>query len=74
MVKVGSEQRATRWVQEALSDLEIAEILFKAGKFNGGAFYAQQAEEKSLKGLLLANHESPWGHSSIKITLIGLLV
>ncbi|ABL79085.1 HEPN domain-containing protein [Thermofilum pendens] len=54
---------ALRWLSEAEWDLETAEILHKAGRYNAAAFYAHQAAEKACKALLYSIHEAPWGHS-----------
>jgi len=52
-----------RWFSEAEWDLETAEVLHGARRFNAAAFYAHQAAEKAVKALLYAMHQAPWGHS-----------
>ncbi len=58
---------ADRWLLEARADLQTAEILFQAGRYNACAFYSQQAAEKALKALLFARHEVAWGHSTLEL-------
>jgi len=38
-----------RWFSEAVWDLETAEILHSARRYNAAVFYAQQAAEKAAK-------------------------
>ena len=52
-----------RWLEEALWDLETAEILLRNGRYNAACFYAHQAAEKAAKALLYSVNEGPWGHS-----------
>ena len=52
-----------RWLAEAEGDLQTAEILLQASRYNASAFYSQQSAEKALKGLLYGLHDAPWGHS-----------
>lgn len=54
---------ASRWLEEALWDLETARILHREKRFNASAFYAHQAAEKAAKALLYYLNEAPWGHS-----------
>jgi len=54
---------ASRWLSEALWDLETAEILHRERRYNAAAFYAHQAAEKAVKALLYHVNEAPWGHS-----------
>ncbi len=56
---------AERWLREALWDLETAELLYRARRWNAAAlaFYAQQAGEKAAEALLYSVNEAPWGHS-----------
>lgn len=54
---------AIRWLEEALWDLETAEILHREKRYNAAAFYPHQAAEKAAKALLYSVNEAPWGHS-----------
>ncbi|WP_440060019.1 HEPN domain-containing protein [Thermogladius sp. 4427co] len=54
---------AVRWLDEALWDLETAEILHREKRYNAAAFYSHQAAEKASKALLYYVNEAPWGHS-----------
>ena len=54
---------ALRWLDEALWDLETAEILYREGRYNAAAFYAHQAAEKAVKALLYHVNEAPRGCS-----------
>jgi len=58
-----AKSEAERWLSEALWDLETAEILLRAERYNAASFYAQQAAEKAAKALLYSINEAPWGHS-----------
>lgn len=42
-----------RWIKRAEEDLDTAKILFNNKKFEGAAFYCQQAAEKALKAFSL---------------------
>jgi len=42
-----------KWWKQALDDLEKAKILYENKKYDGAAFYCQQAVEKAFKALLL---------------------
>ena len=55
---------AERWLREARWDLETAVLLYRAGRWNAAAFYAQQAGEKAAKALLYSVNEAPWGRSA----------
>ncbi len=54
---------ALRWLEEALWDLETAEILHRERRYNAAVFYSHQAAEKASKALLYHINEAPWGHS-----------
>jgi len=54
---------ASRWLSEALWDIETAKILHKAKRYNASAFYSHQAAEKAAKSLLYLVNEAPFGHS-----------
>ena len=50
---------ACEWLRKALNDLKIANILLKEGFPDESAFHSQQAVEKALKALLVANQIQP---------------
>jgi len=50
-----------RWFSEAVWDLETAEILHSAKRYNAAVFYAQQATEKAARALLYFLKRGPWG-------------
>lgn len=52
-----------RWLNEARWDFETAKILHQNERFNAACFYAHQAGEKAVKGLLYNVNEAAWGHS-----------
>ncbi len=54
---------ASRWLSEALWDLETAEILYREKRWNAAVFYSHQSAEKAVKALLYHLNEAPWGHS-----------
>ncbi len=54
------------WYETAKRDLAMAEALLEKGFFEGVAFHAQQAAEKSLKGLLLERGEAARTHSCVE--------
>ena len=56
-------EEATRWLTQAIEDLETAQILLGSGRYGPCAFYCQQAAEKALKAVLYDTGERPWGHS-----------
>jgi HEPN domain-containing protein len=56
-----------RWLRAAKSDLAMAQALLEDEFYHGCAFHAQQAAEKSLKGLLYAFNEKLWGHRTFEL-------
>ncbi|RDI96146.1 HEPN domain-containing protein [Meiothermus sp. QL-1] len=56
-------REALRWLRQAEDDLEAGHALASAGKYAQAAFFAQQAGEKALKAVWLAQDADPWGHS-----------
>jgi len=56
-------REALRWLRQAGDDLEAAQALVAAAKYAQAAFFAQQAGEKALKAVWLAQDADPWGHS-----------
>ncbi|MBD3203413.1 HEPN domain-containing protein [Candidatus Woesearchaeota archaeon] len=57
----------SNWWKQGLNDFEKAKILFENNKYDGSAFFCQQAVEKSLKALILNNSKEKFieGHSLI---------
>jgi HEPN domain-containing protein len=55
------------WMNEAINDYEMADILLTAKKYNGAVFYFIQSLEKSLKAVLYFFDLQPWGHSIINL-------
>ena len=47
-------REALDWLHEAQEDLEVAMDLLRLGRFSHACFLAQQAAEKALKALILA--------------------
>lgn len=58
-----TQSDGVRWIEAAKSDLAAAQSLFKDSHYHLCAFHAQQAVEKSLKGLLRLLGHLPWGHN-----------
>jgi HEPN domain-containing protein len=56
-----------KWLEEAINDYEMGNILLNSNKFNGAVFHYQQAVEKSLKACLYYSDQQPWGHSILKL-------
>ena len=46
-------EETAEWLASAAEDLTAAQVLFDAGQYHTMALHAQQAVEKSLKGLLV---------------------
>lgn len=51
------------WLEQAQQDLGDGRALAGIGSHASACFFAQQAAEKALKGVLTALGEEPWGHS-----------
>jgi HEPN domain-containing protein len=64
-----SKQRheAQRWLTTAREDLAAAQALRQARHFPQSCFLCQQAAEKAVKALWLAQDADPWGHSVQKL-------
>lgn len=60
------------WMERARRDLRAARLLLREGLYNEAAFHAQQAAEKALKALLVANGVRPPKTHSIE-RLLSLL-
>ncbi|HCG91431.1 MAG TPA: DNA-binding protein [Dehalococcoidia bacterium] len=59
-----NNKEGTRWVKQALQDLEDAEYNQTGAKYNIACFLCHQAAEKSIKGYLyFRGAEDVWGHS-----------
>lgn len=56
-------------MEEALWDLDTAEDLERAGRFNAAAFYPQRAAEKAVKAALYHHNQNPWGHGVRELML-----
>ena len=54
--------RARDWLAQAERDLEQARDSARAGRYEWGCFAAQQAAEKAVKALHLAQGQEAWGH------------
>ncbi|CAB1127689.1 DNA-binding protein [Candidatus Hydrogenisulfobacillus filiaventi] len=63
---MAGDERVQAWLTQALDDLDTADLL-STRKFGAAAFFYQQAAEKALKALAMARHQSPWGHSILKL-------
>ena len=59
--------RSIDWFRQALRDLEQAEDSKAAGRHEWACFAAQQAAEKAVKALHLANGQEAWGHMLAKL-------
>ena len=58
------EKAAHMWLRQAASDLESAEVLLKASKYDACCFMAEQSAQKALKAFLLAHKKRvPLTHS-----------
>jgi HEPN domain-containing protein len=56
-----------RWLETAVEDLDIADILFQKKKYSFSCFHSQQAGEKALKSILFSLGKDPWGHSLVRL-------
>ncbi len=54
--------RAWDWLRQAARDLEHAQEARAAGRHEWACFAAQQAAEKAVKALHLAQGQEAWGH------------
>jgi len=63
----GLRDDAARWFAQADDDLQAGGVLIEAGHFALGAFHAQQAAEKALKGLWRSLDLDPWGRSCVRL-------
>lgn len=59
--------RAQDWFRQAERDLEQAESSAREDRHEWACFAAQQAAEKAVKGLHLANGQEAWGHVVAKL-------
>ena len=59
--------RSRDWLSQAQGDLQHSRNARQAGDHDWGCFAAQQAAEKAVKGLLLANGGEGWGHSVTRL-------
>lgn len=64
-------KEAKQWLNFAMDDLDSAEIMFKAGKYNMVCFFSHQAAEKALKAFLVSQkHNPPRIHNLIDLVSI----
>ncbi len=59
---------ATRWMRQALQDLDDADFAREGARFNLACFLGQQAAEKSVKAFLYHRRvEDIWSHSLVDL-------
>ncbi len=51
-------EEAKRWWEQAKDDFEKARILTENKKYDGAAFYCQQAVEKALKAVYIQQNQN----------------
>ena len=56
-------REARRWLEDALEDLRVADLLLETGHYAASCFHSQQAAGKAVKALLYANGVEARGHS-----------
>ena len=61
------EYEAKRWLSQARSDINAAEVSLQGESFEWACFQAQQAAEKALKAKWLFHGYDPWGHSLVRL-------
>jgi HEPN domain-containing protein len=59
----GVANRAADWMKQAGADLEMARTADRGGSYEWSCFAAQQAAEKALKSVGMAQGLELWGHS-----------
>ncbi len=59
--------RSSDWLNQAARDYEQAKDSKAAGRHEWACFAAQQAAEKAVKALHLANGQEAWGHMIAKL-------
>ena len=66
---MNSETRA--WLDQAVADLDKAEVLLHAKKYDGVVVFSQQTAEKALKALYIFDHEKipPKIHDLVELCL-----
>lgn len=62
-----NRDEAVRWLTTGQDDLDTAKILKQNKKHAHACFHAQQAVEKSIKGVWYFYDADPWGHSILKL-------
>lgn len=62
-----SHEDGLRWIVAGQTDISVAESLLSSKHYSSAAFHAQQAAEKSLKGLLRILGYVPWGHNCFNL-------
>jgi len=58
---------ARRWYRQAENDVDAADVLLSAEKYAQASFLAQQAAEKAMKAVWIAQDRDPWGHSIARL-------
>lgn len=72
---MGNREEGLRWLEQAEADLHTATHCREAGDFYAAAFFAQQAAEKALKGLLYAlGYRAILTHSVLELLREGAQV
>ena len=64
-------QEVNAWLEQAISDLEKAKVLFTAQKYDGAVVFSQQAAEKALKAIYIFKEEKtpPKTHDLVDLCL-----
>lgn len=61
-------KEVNQWLKFSMDDLDSAEIMFKAGKYNMVCFFAHQATEKAIKAFLVSQkHNPPRTHNLVDL-------
>jgi HEPN domain-containing protein len=58
---------ARRWYRQAENDVDAADVLLSAEKYAQASFLAQQAAEKAMKAVWIAQDRDPWGPSIARL-------
>ena len=60
-------REASRWLDDALEDLRVAEDLLRSEHYSASCFHSQQAGEKAVKATLYLNRVEAKGHSILEL-------
>jgi len=60
------------WWEQALADMETAELTLKGGRYYASVFFSEQAVEKALKALVLRMTRNPQSPDMFSHSLIHL--